>query len=781
MNTFRSLRRSPGFLAAAVLTLALGIGVNVACFGVIRAVLLKPLAYRNPSRIVLLSSGATPIHYREIRSAAHQFSSIGAYAMEEDLTFNDGVSPQVLMTNRVSAHFLDILGTSPLLGRSLSATEKTALISYEFWQREFHGDLQVAGRTIDLGGNAYSIAGVLPQNFAFPEPGIDVWLADPEDSPQFPPPSRALSPFLTVFGRLRPGVTLQQSTAELVVLQAQYARNHPAMLDAKPKTPPVANPLKQVIVQRVQPALALLFAAVALVLLIACANLVTLILARSTRRQTEFAVRGALGASRARIAQLLLGETLILYSLGGAVGALLAFLALSILHTISASELPRASEIGFDGPVLAYAVGLSLLLGLVFGLAPALIASQVDLIFVIRGNRSGIARTRLRSFLIGGQIALSFVLLFGTTLLIETILRLQAEPLGFNPQNIVTARVALKPTDNPLRFFEDLQQRLSALPGVEHVSASLSLPMSSYPGTPVQRADQSPLLLNQRPIAGIFIVTPDYFATLEIPLKRGRTFNERDREGAQRVAVIDENLARQFWPGYPHGQDPVGRRLLVGGVHKEPAEIVGIVGNVHQELDGSGWNRGVYVPFAQSPTPSAMLALRTRSDPMNYAGAIRSSVQTLDASQPVSGVQSMQELIEAQLGSRRILMRVLAFFSSVTVGLVLVGIYGLTSYSVAQRTREMGIRRALGARHSNIFGMIVTEALRIAFSGILVGLLGAFAGTRVMVSYLFRTSAMDPIALLTVPGIFVVVTVTAALRPALRATQVDPATALRYE
>ncbi len=755
--------------------------MNVACFGVIRAVLLKPLAYRNPGRIVLISSGATPVHYREIRSAARQFSSIASYAMEEDLTFTASASAQLLKTNRVPAHFLDILGTSPLLGRSLSPTGNTALISYKFWQREFHGDLQVVGRTIDLGGNAYSIAGVLPQNFAFPEPGIDVWLANPEDSPQFPPPSRALSPFLAVFGRLRPGVTLQQATAELIVLQAQYARNHPAMLDAKPKTPPVANPLKQVIVRRVQPALALLFGAVALVLLIACANLATLILARSARRQTEFAVRGALGASRASIAKLLLGETLILYSLGGAVGALLAFLVLSTLRTITASELPRASEIGFDSLVLAYAVGLSLLSGVVFGLAPALMASQVDLNFVIRGNRSGIARTRLRSFLIGGQIALSFVLLVGTMLLIESILRLQAEPLGFNPQNIVTARVALKPTDNPLRFFEDLQQRLSALPGVEHVSASLTLPMTSYPGTPVQRADQPPAPLNQRPLAGIFIVTPDYFATLEIPLKRGRTFTERDREGAQRVAVIDENLARQFWPDYPHGQDPVGQRLLVGGVHKEPAEIVGIVGNVHQELDGSGWNRGVYVPFAQSPTPSAMLALRTRSDPMSYANDIRTSVHILNTSQPVSELQSMQELIEAQLGSKRILMRLLAFFSSITLGLILVGIYGLTSYSVAQRIREMGIRRALGARDSNIIGMIIRQALRIVVAGIGVGLLGALAGTRLMLSYLFHTSAMDPIALLAGSGLFVAVTVAAALTPALRAAQVDPATALRYE
>jgi predicted permease len=305
--------------------------------------------------------------------------------------------------------------------------------------------------------------------------------------------------------------------------------------------------------------------------------------------------------------------------------------------------------------------------------------------------------------------------------------------------------------------------------------------MTSYPGTPVQRADQPPLALNQRLIAGIFIVTPDYFSTLQIPLRRGRTFTDHDREGTQRVAVIDENLARQFWPDYPDGQDPVGKRLLVGGVHKEPAEIIGIVGNVHQDLEGSGWNRGVYVAFAQSPTPSMMLALRVRTDPMRYAAAMRSTVQSLSASQPVFELRPMQDLIDAELGSRRMLMRLLVLFSSITLLLVLVGIYGLTSYSVSQRTREMGIRRALGARHSNIVGLIVGQALRIAGCGIEVGLIGAFAGTRLMTSYLFRTSATDPIALMTVSGFFVLVTVAAALTPALSAEKIHPMNALRYE
>lgn len=781
MSAWRRISRSPGFFAAAVLTLGLGIGVNVACFGVIRAVLLKPLGYRNPEQLVMISGGAAPVHLQEIRAAARDYSAIGAYAMEEDLAYSGGAYPQVLKTNRVSADFLQILGVEPLLGRSLTASGDTVLISYEFWQRQFQGDLAVAGRAMDLGGNAYSIAGVLPPKFSFPAPELDVWLAKPEDSPQFPPASRALSPFLGVFGRLRSGVSLEAATAELVTMQAEYARNHPAMLDAKPKTPPVAMPLRQAVVREVKPALGLLYGAVALVLLIACANLATLILARSAGRANEFAVRAALGAGSTKIAKLLLGETLILYLSGGAVGSLFAFWALAVLRAMSAQELPRAAEIGFDGAVLAYAVVLSIIAGLVFGLAPALMAARADLISVIRGSGGGRAHTGLRSFLVGGQIALSFVLLVSTLLLIQTMVRLRAEPLGFNPLNVVTARIALKPSDNALRFFDDLERRLAAVPGVAHVSASLTLPMMSYPGTPVQRADQPLLPLNKRAISGVFIVTPDYFATLEIPLKRGRTFTERDREGTARVIVIDENLAKHFWPDYPAGQNPVGQRLWVGGVRKEPAEIVGIVGNAHQDLEGSGWNRGVYVAFAQSPTPTAMIALRGQGDPMSYANAIRSSVQSTMPSQPVSEIRPMQELIEAQLGSRRMLMQLLALFSSLTLLLVLLGIYGLSAYSVTQRTRELGIRRALGAPDNRILKMVVWQALRVALAGIAVGLLGAFAGTHLLASYLFHTEATDPITLAAVCVVFVLFAMTASLMPAMRAAKVDPMTALRYE
>lgn len=781
MSILRSLWRAPGFFIAAVLTLALGIGANVASFSVIRAVLLKPLGYPDPDRLVLISGGATPAHFAEIKAGAQSYSSIGAYAMEEDLAFTGHSAPEVLKTNRVSTNFLETLGISPLLGRGFAEPDATVLISYRFWHRQFDGDVHALGKTLDLGGKTYTIAGVLPPNFAFPSSDIDVWLANPEDSPQFAPQSRALSPFLAVFGRLKSGVTFEQATAELLVLQASYAKNHPSMLDAKLKSPPAAKPLQTVMVQDVAFELWLLSGAVGFVLLIACANLASLLLARAAARWGEFAVRAALGASRIRIVRHLLAESLVISLHGGVAGAFLAFLSLSALRQLGSVGIPRANEIRFDAVVLAFAITLTFLTSIIFGLAPSLTASRVDLMTVLRTSRGSSVRFGLRSVIVCGQIALSVVLLIGTTMLIESIFRLRAEPLGFDSQNLLTARIALPLAANPARFFDDLLKRVSSLPGVEHASVSLSLPMTSYPGTPVQNASQPPLPLNQRPLTALFIVSPDYFQTLRIPLKRGRIFSERDGEGAKRVTVIDENLARHFWPDYPAGQNPIGQQLLIGGVNKAPAEIIGIVSNAHQNLEGTGWNRSAYVAFAQSPIPNAILAIRVKGKPASFEGAIRRTIQAVNPTQPISDMEPMQELIEAQLGSRNLLTKVLAFFSFSSLALALIGVFGLFSYSVTQRTQELGIRRALGAPESSLLEMVLTQALRLALFGVVVGVVIAFGVTNLMKSFLFHTTTTDPVAFIGASGVFVLVAVVAALLPALRAARVDPVRALRYE
>ena len=467
-GAFRSLWRTPGFTTAAVLTLALGIGANVTLFSVVGAVLLKPLGYRNPERLALLSGGATPVHFAEIKSGARSYSGVGFYSMEEELAFTGRSTPEVLKADRVSANFLDVLGVPPLLGRSFTTSDSAVLISYKLWQRRFHGDVHVVGQTMNLAGTAYSIFGVLPPDFEFPSAAVDVWLTDSENLPGVAAQSRALSPVLSVVGRLNPGVMLKQADAEMAVLQAAYAKAHPAMLDAKPKSPPVVTPLHEVIVKSVQLELWLLFGAVGLVLLIACANVASLLLARAAERSMDFAVRSALGAGRWHIVRQLLAESLFLSMLGGIVGALFGFVSLFVLRRVSAVDLPRAGE-------LAFAVALSLLTGILFGLAPSVSASRVDLATALRSSRGSSVRFRLRSVLVSSQIALSLLLLIGTTLLIETIVRLRAEPLGFDSQNVLTARIALPPDGNAARFFEDLVERLSSSPGAEHASASLTL------------------------------------------------------------------------------------------------------------------------------------------------------------------------------------------------------------------------------------------------------------------------------------------------------------------
>ncbi len=782
MSILRSLWKTPGFFLAAVLTLALGIGANVASFSLIRAVLLKPLGYPDANRLVLISSGASPEHFSEVKVSAQSYSSIGAHAMEEDLAFTGHHgAPELLKTIRVTDNFLQVLGISPLLGRGFAEPDDTVLISCNLWRRRFEGDVHVLGQTVDLAGRAYTISGVLPPNFAFPSSDVDVWLAKPEDSPQFAPQSRALSPFLTIFGRLKNGVSLAQASAELVVLQAAYAKRNPAMLDAKPKTPAAVIPLQHVVVQSVEVELWLLSGAVGFVLLIACANLASLLLARAAARRVEFAVRSALGASRARIVRHLLAESLMLSLHGGTAGALLAFFSLTALRQLGSVGIPRANEIRFDAVVLAFAMALTLLTSIIFGLGPSLTASRVDLMAVLRASRGASARSGVRSLIVCGQVALSVVLLIGTTMLIESIFRLRAEPLGFDPQDLLTARIALPLGVKPKHFFDDLLQLLSAVPGVEHASVSLSLPMTSYPGTPVQNASQPLLPLNQRPLAALFIVSPDYFDTLRIPLKRGRTFTERDIDGAQRVTVIDEDLARHFWPAYPAGPNPIGQRLLVGGVNKAPAEIIGIVANAHQNMEGTGWNRSAYVAFAQSPTPSAMLAVRVNRNPASFEGAVRRSVQSVNPSQPVSDLEPMQERIEAEFGSRNLLMQVLAFFSFSALALAVTGVFGLFSYSVTQRTQELGIRRALGAPETSLLKMVLIQALCLALSGVVIGVVLAYAVTNMMKGFLFHTATTDPFAYVAASALFVAVALAAALAPALRAAHTDPVRALRYE
>lgn len=793
----RTMAKKPAFAATAVLTLALAIGGNTAMFSVIRAVLLKPLDYPEPSRLVDISGGATPARFEEMKAAERSFTDIGAYMPAENITLSGGAEPEVLRGVRVSATFLRILGVEPVLGRGFRPEEDSAagapvaMISYELWQRRFGGDPQIAGRTATVAATPYTIIGVLPAHFQFPFAGLDIWMTAPLEAPTISTKSRALSPILVIFGRLKPGVSFQAASAEMNVIYAQYVRAHPTMLDAK-KWAERITPMKDNLVADVRSLLRMLFGAVGSVLLIACANVAGLLLARASSRSREFAVRAALGAPRARLIGQLLAESVLLSCAGGMIGLLLAAWTVRAIPAITAIELPRAGEIHLDWIVLAFAAVLSIATGVLFGLAPSIGASRPNLIRVLRasgeatnaGGPRGMAGWNIRSFLSAGQVALSVMLVIGAALLMESIGHLRGVNIGFNPANLLTMRVSLPPlrydTDQKTSaFFQELIPRIEALPGVRGATAAMTLPMMAYPGTPVQDAAKPPLKLNERPIAKIFPSSPEYFRTLEIPLRRGREFNERDTKTAQRVVIINESLARHFWPGYPAGLDPVGQSLLIGGVNLKPAEIVGITADVQQNVEGIGWPDSVYVPFAQNPQPSATLAIRTTGDPLSFTRAVREQVQALDPDQGVAAVQTMDAMVDEEVGQRRLLLALLGSFAGVAVLLALMGIYGLIAYSVAQRTQEVGIRRALGAQQSDILRLVMGQGFMLAMVGVVAGLCGAYAATRVLKALLFQISTTDPATFAGVALLFLLVALAASYIPARRATRIDPMEALR--
>ena len=793
----RAIRQKPVFAATAVLTLALAIGGNTAMFTVIRAVLLKPLAYGEPDRLVRMSGGETPTLFAEMKGG-HSFAGLGAFTSEENITLSGGVEPEVLKGERVSASFLRILGVEPLRGRGFREDEDrpgaapVAMISSELWQRRFSGDPQIVGKSATLGSTAFTIIGVLPSRFQFPTAGVDVWMTAPAEWPLMSAKSRVDSPFLTVFGRLAPGFNLEQANAEMQVIRRQYAMAHPDMLDAKPKAPEVTA-MKDQLVGDVRLTLWMLFGAVGFVLLIACANVASLLLARATSRSREFAVRSALGAARLRLIGQLLAESVLLSLCGGALGVLLAGWIIRAIPLITSFDIPRAGEIHLDWMVFGFAAALSVVTGVLFGLAPSIGASRPDLIQILRANgeaanqgahRGILAGLNFRGLLLVAQVALSIVLLIGAGLLMESIGNLRGIDVGFNPSHLLTVQVPLPPlrydtNQKRASFFDDLLGRVRLLPGVRGAAAAMFLPMMGYAGTPVQDAANPPLPLNQRLIATMWSTTPGYFRTLEIPLRRGRDFTERDTADSQRVAIIDEALARRFWPAYPAGVDPIGQRLLIGGVNKKPAEIVGIVAHVHEQLENSSWPESVYVSFAQNAQPYAMLAIRTPGDPLRFTKAVREQVLALDRDQPIALVRTMDDLVEEQVGERRLLVIMLGTFAGVALLLALVGIYGSIAYSVAQRTQEMGIRRALGAQQGDILRLVVGQGLRVAIAGVIVGMAGAWGLTRLMKALLFHVSPTDPVTFMAVAVLFLLVALGASYIPARRATRIDPMAALR--
>ncbi|HLY59212.1 MAG TPA: ABC transporter permease [Terriglobia bacterium] len=796
--TFRTMRANPAFAAIVILMVALAIGGNTAMFTVIRAVLLKPLDYPDPDQLVRISGGATPTRFAEMQAGGHSFTALAAFTGISDVTLSTATEPEVLTGIRATAGFMALPEAEPLLGRSFLPQEDAtggapvAMISYELWQRRFGGDPQIVGKPVTLDATPCTIIGVLPPHFHFYYLGVDVYMTAPSEWPAVPPQSRKLSPYLTVFGRLKPGVSLQQANAELAVIHHQYAMAHPTMLDAKSRTPEEVTALKDDLVANVRGMLWLLFGAVGFVLLIACGNVASLLLARATFRSREFAVRAALGAARGRLIGQLLVESVLLSSAGGALGVLLAAWILRVITRVTSFHLPRTPEIQIDWAVLGFAAALSIATGIIFGLAPSLGASRVDLMDTLRasGEAAGKAvHTRLlgglnvRGLLVVGQIALSVVLLIGSALLVESIARMREVEFGFNPANLLTLNVSLPPqrydTDQKrISFFRDLLERVKPLPGVRSVAAAQFLPMMNFVGTPVQDAGLPPRKLNERPIATKLTVMPDYFRNLQITMRRGREFGEHDAADAPRVAIIDEKLARRLWPAYPQGIDPIGQRLLIG-INPNPAEIVGVAADVHQTIEDRAWPESVYVPYAQNAVSSQALGIRTTGDPLSFTNAVRQQVLALDRNQPVSDIQTMDDLVDQQVGQRHLLVMLLGSYAGVAVLLALIGIYGVIAYSVAQRTQELGIRRALGAQQNDILWLVIRDGLVLSLFGITCGLGGALALTRLMKALLFHVNASDPATFAGIALLFLLVALAASYIPASRAAKIDPMAALR--
>ncbi len=810
----RTLRKNPAFTLTAVLTLALGIGGNTAIFTVTRAVLLKPLDYRDPDRLVYFSidnprrnvqnASFSLTQLTEMQAAAKSFTGLGAYGRPDNATLSGAGEPETLKAARVSANFLEILGLQPIAGRSFLPEEDrrggrpVAIISAGLWKRKFAADPNVAGKPVTLDTASCIIIGVLPEGFEFPYAGVDVWFPRPSEWSVLPARYWGL-PILTGFARLKPQATLEQARAEMEALNRQYARAHPSpLVDG---TTMHVEWLKDRLVANVRPMLWMLFGAVGMVLLIACANVASLLLARATSRSREFAVRAAIGAARGRLIRQLLAESLVLASAGGVAGVLLARWALvAITHVdprslspgVNALYLPGSRDIRLDGTVLAFTVVLSIVTGVLFGLFPSLQVSRPDLAGVLR--QSGAAASGRRSpldprgLLVVGQIALSVVLLIGAALLMESFARLHSVDPGFPTANLLTLKIALPParydTDQKkAAFFEQLLPRVQASPGVRAAAMAMTLPTTTWIRTNITAIEGQPDPDPDDPssYAVIQSVTPGYFHTLGIALVRGREFNEHDNaRGAPPVMIVNESLARRLWPDYPGGPNPIGRHVKeaydknVGWM-----EVVGIAADIHEGGLASNAVAEFYVPCIVHPPQTAFLAVRTQGDPGSFAGAIRAQVETVDPDQAVSEVRTMDAVFQSTMGQRRLTMVLLGVFAGVAMLLAVIGIYGAIAYSVAQRTQEMGIRRALGAQHADILALMLRQGLSLALAGVAIGILGALALTRVMARLLFHVSATDPATFAGIAVLFVAVAILASFIPARRAARVDPMTALR--
>ncbi|HEX8140385.1 MAG TPA: ABC transporter permease [Pyrinomonadaceae bacterium] len=803
----RMLLKSPGFTLVAVFALALGIGANTAIFSVVNAVLLRPLPFAEPERLVRLwgtfsqqsvprgegqyyDFNISPNDFADWRTQNRSFEAIAVFSSYGSVTLTGRDEPLRLRCPVVSTEYFSVLGVKPALGRFFLPEEeqvgkhRVVVLSYGAWQQKFGADPSVVGQTLTLNGSSYTVVGVAPKIFEQPRPTPsaepDMWRPL---ALELEPGGRA-SHFLHAMARLKPGVSLQQAQADMDSITANLERQYP---DSNLGRGVRLSSLHEAIVGNIRPALRVLLGAVGFVLLIACANVANLLLARSTVRQREMAIRTALGASRLRIVRQLLTESILLAAVGGGLGLLLALWATDLLTGLGGKDIPRLGAISLDGRILGFTLLVSLLTGIIFGLIPALESARPDLnVSLKEGGRANVGGgQRFRQFLIVSEVALSLVLLVGAGLMMRSFWRLQHVQLGFDADNLLTLDLSLprtryKQADEAALFQQQLVERLKALPGVTSAASSSVLPLSGGNSCDGMMIEGRPLAsAGEAPCVEVRQTSPDYLRAMGIPLLRGRQLTEQDKRDAPFVVVINEALARRFFAG----TDPIGQRIS----HSDPSgppvwrTIVGVAGDVrHFGLDAEPLPE-FYEPQLQAPSWGTSLVVRSASDPASVAAAVRAEVRRMDADLPVYNVKTMRELASESVAQPRFRTLLLAIFAAVALLLSGVGLYGVMSYWVTQRTREIGVRMALGAQASDVLRMVVGQGMMMAVVGVCVGLVASLALTRVIHSLLFGVSTTDPLTFAAVPLVLCVVAFLASYIPARRATRIDPMIALRYE
>jgi putative ABC transport system permease protein len=790
------LAKAPWFTTVAVLILAFGIGANTAVFSILNAVLIRPLPYPKSERLVKadvfnLKSGdfygkTSYPDFTDWSEQSHFFDDLAAY---EDKTFNlaGTLHPENVKGQVASPDFFETLGVEPLHGRSLASArnQQAVVLSYSLWSHSFGSDPRFIGRSITLDGYSYEVIGVMPRGFQFPDPQTELWVSITSVRPDLREEIVARGNLeMSVIGRLNANVTLSQAQAEIAVIAHRLEQKYP---DSNRDLGVRLIPLQEAVVGKFRSALLILMGSAALVLLIACANIGTLLLARAAARQPEIAIRSTMGATRRRIIAQLLTESLLLAVAGGALGTLLAFSFMGVLVAWGPKEIPRISSAHVDLAVLMFTGMVSVLAGILFGLAPAWQISQGDLNASLKQTgRSLEARRPLTQIMVVAEFAMSLVLLTAAGLLGKSLLLLDQVDPGFRTDHLLTVEVYRSMADETeganwrhwTGFYQQLLARIEALPGVESAGATLALPIEGHVWNTSFKIDGRAFgRLSEQPQADARIVSNNYFDVMKIPLRSGRYFSEYDTKDSPHVAVINEALAHLYWPK----EDAVGRFIEMAAFGAGHCQIVGTVADIRQTNLSDEPAPGIYIPYTQEPMPWQTLVVRTKNEPMGLAGLIRHEVAALDPEQPVARVATLDELMEASTAQPRFRTFLLGSFAGVALLLSAIGIYGVMAYTVSRRTREVGVRMALGARPVDILRLVFGESMTLTLLGVGFGLVGAYAVTRVMKTLLFGVTSTDPFTFTSVTLLLCSVALLASYIPARRAMRVEPMAALRDE